>query len=255
MSSLKGKVAVITGASSGIGRAAARLFAEEGAAVVVGARREKELSDLVDEIREDGGRAAFVAGDVCDEGFAEALVRTATDTFGALDIGFNNAGILGNLGPAADMKVADWRHTLEVNLTGAFLCAKHQLPVMEAAGSGSLLFTSSVAGHTVGLPGMAAYGSAKLGLLALTRVLAAEYGPKGIRVNALIPGATDTEMAVQSTGGSAEVLDFVRGLHALKRSASPDEIANAALFLVSDSASFLTGAGYLTDGGISINRT
>lgn len=255
MSSLKGKVAVITGASSGIGRAAARLFAEEGAAVVVGARREKELSDLVEEIREDGGRAAFVAGDVCDEGFAEALVRTATDTFGALDIGFNNAGILGNLGPAADMRVADWRHTLEVNLTGAFLCAKHQLSVMEAAGSGSLLFTSSVAGHTVGLPGMAAYGSAKLGLLALTRVLAAEYGPKGIRVNALIPGATDTEMSVQSTGGSAEVLDFVRGLHALKRSASPDEIANAALFLVSDSASFLTGAGYLTDGGISINRT
>ncbi len=255
MFSLKEKVAIVTGASSGIGRAAARLFAEHGAAVVVGARRETELAALVREIRDDGGRAEFVAGDVCDEGFSEALVKKATDTYGRLDIGFNNAGILGNLGPAADMSAADWRQTLDVNLTGAFLCAKHQLPVMEEAGAGSLLFTSSVAGHTVGMPGMAAYGAAKLGLLGLTRVLAAEYGPKGIRVNALIPGATDTEMAVQSTGGSAEVLDFVRGLHALKRSASPEEIANAALFLVSDSASFLTGGGYLTDGGISINRT
>lgn len=255
MASLSGKVAVVTGASAGIGRAAARLFAQQGAAVVVGARREKELSELVDEIRQEGGRAAFVPGDVCDEGFSKALVKSAVDNFGGLHIGFNNAGILGNLGPAAEMTVEDWQYTLEVNLTGAFLCAKHQLPVMEETGGGSLLFTSSVAGHTIGMPGMAAYGAAKVGLLALTRVLAAEYGPKGIRVNALIPGATDTEMAIQSVGGSEEVLDFVRSLHALKRSAAPEEVANAALFLVSDSASFLTGAGFLTDGGISINRT
>jgi NAD(P)-dependent dehydrogenase (short-subunit alcohol dehydrogenase family) len=254
MLQLQDKVAIVTGASSGIGRAAALLFAREGAKVVVAARREAELAALVAEIAGAGGDAVAVVGDVRDEDHARKLVGTAQNRFGALDIAFNNAGALGEMGPVPDISAAGWRETLEVNLTSAFLGAKHQVPAMVRRGGGSVIFTSTFVGHTVGFPGMAAYASAKAGLIGLTQVLAAEFGPQGVRVNALLCGGVDTPMG-RSVASTPEALAFVSGLHALKRIARPEEIADAALHLASDRSSFVTGAAWLVDGGVSIFRT
>lgn len=254
MSALAGKVAIVTGASSGIGRAAARLFAREGANVVVTARRQEELDALVAEIEATGGRAVAVAGDVRQEDLARSLVETAVGRFGGLDVAFNNAGSTGPMGSLPDLALAAWRDTLETNLTSAFLCAKYQLPAMIARGGGSVVFTSTVVGYTVGFPGLAAYAAGKAGLIGLTQVLAAEFGVKGIRVNALLPGGTDTPMG-RAVASTPEAKAFVESLHALKRMATPDEIARSALYLASDASSFVTGAALLVDGGVSIART
>jgi len=254
MAALLDKVAIVTGASSGIGRAIARLFAAEGAKVVAGARRQAELDRLVAEIAADGGEAAALAGDVRDEDFAAALVTLAVDRFGGLDVAVNNAGILGDLGPAQEMALSAWQDVIDTNLTGPFLGAKHQIPAMLARGGGAIVFTSTFVGHTVGFPGMAAYAASKAGLIGLTQVLAAELGAKGIRVNALLPGGTDTP-AGRAVANTPEMVAFVEGLHALKRMAAPEEIARSALYLASDAASFTTGAALLVDGGVSITRT
>ena len=254
MHQLKDKVAIVTGASSGIGHATARLFAQLGAKLVVSARRETELADLVAAIRADGGEAVAVTGDVREEETAVALVQTAIDRFGGLDIAFNNAGALLEMGSTPDISASGWRETLDINLTGAFLGAKHQIPAMLARGSGSIIFTSTFVGHTVGFPGMAAYASSKAGLVGLTQVIASEFGPQNIRANALICGGVDTPMG-RMVANTPEALAFVSGLYALKRIAQPIEIANAAAFLASDASSFMTGTATLVDGGVSINRT
>ena len=252
MFALTDKVAIVTGASSGIGRAAAKLFAEQGANVVVAARRHQELDALVDEIEAAGGTAAALAGDVRDEAHAAALVELAVKRFGGLDIAFNNAGAVGVMAPVPEMVPAAWQDTMDTNLTSAFLAARHQIPAMLERGGGSLIFTSSFVGYTVGMPGMAAYAAAKAGLIGLTQVLAAEYGPRGLRVNALLPGGTDTPGARTTT---PEARAFVEGIHALKRMAQPEEIARSALYLASDASSFTTGTALFADGGVSINRT
>ncbi|MCO8017809.1 SDR family oxidoreductase [Brevundimonas diminuta] len=254
MPALSNKVVIITGASSGIGAAAARLFAREGAAVVVTARREAELSALVSAIEAEGGRAVAVQGDIRDEALAERLVQTAVERFGGLNIALNNAGAIGANEPTPEIALERWRDTLDVNLTAAFLGAKHQIPAMLARGGGSLIFTSTFVGHAIGMPGMAAYAAAKAGLVGLSRVIAAEYGAKGVRSNCLLPGGTDTE-AGREFAHTPEIIAFVEGMHALKRMASPDEIARAALFLASDASSFMTGAVMLVDGGVSISKT
>ncbi len=254
MQSLKGKVAIVTGASSGIGRAAATLFAREGAHVVATARRRRELDHLIAGIAADGGTAAAHAGDIRDEACAKAVVTLAVERFGGLDIAFNNAGTLGETGPAAQLSIDGWRDTLDTNLTSAFLCAKHQLPAMIARGGGSLIFNSTFVGYTAGMPGMAAYAASKAGLIGLTQVLAAEFGADGIRVNAILPGGTDTPMG-RAAADTPEAAAFVESLHALKRIATPEEIARSVLHLASDASSFMTGAAILVDGGLSINRT
>ncbi|MGQ4878662.1 SDR family oxidoreductase [Billgrantia sp. LNSP4103-1] len=256
MNTLAGKVAIVTGASSGIGRAAARLFASAGAKVVVSARRRDELDALVEAIACDGGIAVAVSGDVRDESLAERLVVTAIERFGGLDIAFNNAGVVGPMAPIQDMSPSDWHDVMETNLTAAFLGAKYQVPALLQRGGGSLLFTSSFVGHTVGMPGMAAYAASKAGILGLVKCLAAELGANGIRANALLPGGTDTPASItNSPDAGPEVLAFVEKLHALKRMATPEEIAQAALYLASDGSSFVTGTAMLVDGGVSINRT
>ncbi len=254
MGLLDGKVAIVTGASSGIGRAAARLFCREGASMVVAARRRDELNGLVAEIDRDGGIAVALPGDVRDEDFARVLVDRAVTEFGGLDIAFNNAGTLGAMGPVTDVSQDGWRDTLDTNLTSAFLGAKQQIPAMLDRGGGSLIFTSTFVGQTAGMPGMAAYAASKSGLIGLVQVLAAEYGPRGIRANALLPGGTDTPMG-QSVANTPEMEEFVAGLHALKRIARPEEIAESALYLASDRASFVTGTSLFVDGGVSINKT
>lgn len=254
MKQLTGKVAIVTGASSGIGYETARLFARHGAKLVVSARRQRELDALVEQIGRDDGVAIAVAGDVRDEHLAQRLVQIAVERFGGLDIAFNNAGTMGPSAPVPDITLADWNDTLSTNLTSAFLHAKYQIPALAARGGGSLIFTSTFVGHTVGMPGMGAYAASKAGIIGLTRVLAAEHGAQGIRANALLPGGTDTAMgrAATSAPGARE---FVEGLHALKRLARPEEIARSALYLASDASSFVTGTALLVDGGVSINRT
>ena len=254
MGILEGKVAIVTGASSGIGWAAARLFCREGASVIAAARRRDALLDLVSEIDKDGGIAIAMDGDVCEEDFAQMLTDRAVSEFGGLDIAFNNAGTLGAMGPIGEITSQGWRDTLDTNLTSGFFAAKHQVPALLQRGAGSLIFTSTFVGHTAGMPGMAAYAASKAGLIGLVQVLASELGPQGIRVNALLPGGTDTPMGHSATD-TPESRAFVEGLHALKRIARPEEIAEAALFLASDRSSFVTGASIAVDGGVSINRT
>lgn len=251
---LHGKVAIITGASSGIGRATAMLFAAEGAQLVVGARRDAELQQLVAEIKAAGGQAVALAGDVRSEDYAAALVALAVQRYGRLDIAFNNAGTIGESGASTGISADGWNDTLAINLTGAFYGAKHQIAQMQRNGGGAVIFTSTFVGHTVSFPGMAAYAASKSGLIGLTQTLAAEYGPHGIRVNAVLPGAVDTAM-YRDTNDYAESQAFITGLHALKRIATPQELARSVLYLASDDAAFVTGTAALVDGGLSITRT
>jgi NAD(P)-dependent dehydrogenase (short-subunit alcohol dehydrogenase family) len=252
MKLLENKVAIVTGASSGIGRSAARLFSRHGASLVVTGRRQAELDELVGEILAGGGLAVAVAGDVTNEDDVRAITNRAVEQFGRLDIALNNAGAVGVMAETTDLSLNDWNEGITTNLTSAFLCAKHQIRAMLSNGGGSVVFTSSFVGNSVGMPGMGAYAAAKAGIVGLTKVLAAEFGPRGIRVNALLPGGTDTPGATMDT---PEALSFVEGLHALKRIAWPDEIAQSALYLASDMASFTTGSALYADGGVSITRT
>lgn len=246
---LKNRTVIVTGASSGIGTAAALVLAAEGANVVLGARREKRLDRLVEQIARSRGNAVSLAGDVKDEDYAAALVRLARSEFGGLDAAFNNAGIMGDLGPVPDMDTTNWHDVIATNLSSAFFAAKHQIPAMKERGGGSIVFTSSFVGHTkAGMPGMGAYAASKAGLVGLTRALAAEHGSEGIRANALLPGGTKTAMAGEDPG----VHEYIAGLHPLDRMARPEEIAQAALFLLSDQSAFVTGSAMLVDGGVSI---
>lgn len=258
MGLLAGKSIIVTGASSGIGRAAALLFVREGANLVLAARREGELDALRDDIeaepQDSGERAVVLAGDVRDENHARALVACARDSYGGLDGAFNNAGALGEMAPAQDLSLAAWNETLATNLTGAFLCAKHQIPALLARGKGAIVFTSSFVGQTAAFPGTAAYAAAKAGLVGMTQAMAVELGPRGVRVNALLAGGADTPGAGAFIA-TPEARVALENLYALKRIAAPDEIAQAALFLLSDAASFVTGSAMLVDGGVSINRT
>jgi NAD(P)-dependent dehydrogenase (short-subunit alcohol dehydrogenase family) len=251
---LAGKVAIVTGASSGIGRTTAKLFAQHGAKVVVAARREAELATLVAEIVADGGEAIAYAGDVQSEEFAKSLVALTVKSFGRLDIAFNNAGTLGEIGPSTEVSEKGWNETLAINLTSAFLGAKYQLPEMVKQGGGSIIFTSTFVGYSSAFPEFAAYAASKAGLIGLTQALAVEYGAKGVRVNAVLPGAVDTDM-FREKNNTSESQAFLSGMHALKRVGKPEEIAQSVLYLASDDSSFVTGTASLVDGGLSINRT
>lgn len=244
------KTIIITGASSGIGASAAHLFAKHGANVVLGARRSELLQTIVKEINTAGGHATYLAGDVSDGQYAEDLVSMALDSYGHLDGAFNHAGMIGDMVPLIEMSDANWSNVMSVNLTSAYHAAKHQIPAIKDANGGSIVFTSSFVGHTIGLPGMAAYAAAKAGLIGFTQSLAVEHGTDNIRINSLLPGGTKTQMA----GDDPQMHEWVAGLHALKRMAEPDEIAKVAAFLLSDDASFITGSALIADGGNSVNK-
>ncbi len=198
------------------------------------------------EIGQAGSDAA--AGDVRHDEVARRLVATTVGWFGRLDVAFN-AGSTGAFGSVADVTLGGRHEAPDTNLTSAFRLAKHQVPAMLRGEGGSPTLTSSFVGHTVGFAGLVAYASAKAGLIGLAQVLAAEHGPQGIRANVLLPGRADTP------GAGPGVRAFVEGLHALKRLAAPEGIAQAALFLASDASSFVTGAALRADGGVSMSRT
>lgn len=221
---LKNKIFLITGASSGIGAAAAQLFAQAGASLVLGARRLPELQAVADAIRQSGGTAVALAGDVTDPDYAGALVDLAQAEFGGLDGAFNNAGRLGSGAMVAQTDPAEWADVLATNLSSAFHAARAQIPALLARGGGSLIFTGSFIGHTATLPGMGAYAASKSGLIGLTQAIAVEYGAQGIRANALLPGGTLTGMAGDAAT-NPQTAAFIEELHALKRMAQPVEIA------------------------------
>jgi len=246
MSSLKDKVAIIIGASSGIGRATAMLFAAQGAAIVLNARNEAGLVPVAQSIKEFGGGAHYVAGDASRAETHEKLIAVAQSEFGRLDVAFNNAGTVGPIGPMTEASLDDWNKVIAGNLTSAFLGAKSQIPFMLKSGGGSIIFTSTFVGTSVGIPGMSLYGAAKAGLMGLVKGITADYGAQGIRANALLPGGVDTSIA-----GSDAQKEWAAGLHAMKRIAQPEEIAQAALFLAGPMASFVSGSALYADGGNS----
>ncbi|MFF3641709.1 SDR family NAD(P)-dependent oxidoreductase [Streptomyces sp. NPDC002564] len=250
---LAGKAVMITGASSGIGEAAARLFAAEGASVLLMARREDVLGRIVQEIRDAGGRAAFSTGDVADAGDVQRAVDATREHFGALDAAFNNAGFAGaDLSPLHQLDQDVFDRTMDVNVRGTWNCLRSQIPVMLDAGKGAIVNTSSTAAMVAtGAP--VPYVAAKHAVLGMTRAAAAEYAAHGIRINTLVVGTTRTEMIEHAVEAHPELEQLFVARQMQKRMADPAEIAQAALWLCSDRASFSTGTALAVDGGLTSN--
>ena len=249
---LAGKVGIVTGGGTGIGKAAALRFAQEGARVVVANRTEKTGQDTVRAVVEAGGQALWVRADVAVEADARAMVEAAVEAYGRLDILFNNAAIQ-TFGTAVSLKPEQWDELLGINLKGMYLAAKHAVPRMAAQGGGSIINHSSVLG-LVGDPELVAYCAAKAGILGLTRSMAQAHGPQSIRVNALCPGDVETYIVRQYFDSQPDpdaARRRISSQYALRRIARPEEIANVALFLASDESSFVTGACIVADGGLT----
>jgi NAD(P)-dependent dehydrogenase (short-subunit alcohol dehydrogenase family) len=243
-----GKVALVTGAASGIGRATARLFAERGAAVVAADVDEPGGRETARLVAEAGGRAHFVRTDVGDPAQVERMVAAAVEAFGRLDFAHNNAGIGGAGLPIPDYPLAEWQRGIDIMLSGVFYGMKYEIPAILRAGGGAIVNTSSGAG-LVGFPGMAAYVAAKHGVIGLTRTAALEWGARGIRINAICPGTARSRMVDEWLGSDPGHEAQVAALHPIGRIAEPREIAEAVLWLCSPGASFVSGAALPVDGG------
>lgn len=247
MGLVDGKVALVTGGGSGIGEASARLFAAEGAAVVVADLDGAAAERVASAITAAGGRALAVTVDVTVEGAVRELVATSVEAFGRLDIAHNNAGISGAPTSFTTLSLDDWRRMIETNLTSVFLCMKHELAVMVEQGSGAIVNSSSGAG-VVAAPGLPHYTAAKHGVLGLTKCAAQEHARHGIRVNAILPGTTRTPMIEGFIGGNPDIEKMVTRGIGRGTLGEPDEIAQAAVWLCSDRASFVNGESMLVDG-------
>jgi NAD(P)-dependent dehydrogenase (short-subunit alcohol dehydrogenase family) len=254
MRRLEGKVAIVTGAGSGIGAAAARLFAAEGARVAVADVRAEAADAVAGEIVASGGEALAVAGDVSSDAGAQAIVAAAGDAWGRLDALYNNAGVDAT-GDVLDVTAEDWDRCFDVNVKGTWLCSKHAIPLMERSGGGAIVNQGSVAA-LVGIRRFVAYCAAKGAVVSLTRAMALDLAPQGIRVNCVCPGTVLTplmETMITQRGNG----DLDRGIamtvekYPIGRLGAPDEIARVALFLVSDDAAFITGSIHAADGGMT----
>lgn len=253
MGAFTDRVALVTGGTSGIGRAAALAFAREGAKVVLSGRREAEGIDTVRRIDSAGGQARFVRAEVADECDVQVLVDTACSTYGRLDVAFNNAGIgEGTNCPIHEKPIDDYDRVMNTNVRGVFLALRYEIAAMLKNGRGAIVNTSSVSG-IVGFPGAAVYVASKHAVLGLTKSAALEYAPFGIRINAIAPGGTETPLLDRITGGpdTEKRREFI-GFHPIGRIGAPQEIAEAVLWLCSDKSSFTTGHTLVVDGGWTV---
>ena len=247
---LSGKVALVTGGSTGIGRASALTFAREGAQVVVADVVADKAEETVRLIKEAGGEARCIKTDVTRAAEVEAMVRFTLDAYGRLDCAHNNAGIEGTVSNTAEYAEADWDRVIGVNLTGGWLCMKYEIPPMLEQGGGAIVNTASGAG-LIGAPGMPAYVASKHGVVGLSKTAALEYAKAGIRVNAMCPGVIETPMVERLTSGNPGMMEGFVSIHPVGRAGQPQEIAEAVVWLCSDAASFVTGHAMSVDGGIT----
>ncbi len=247
---LDGQVAIVTGGGTGIGEATAKAFAWAGARVVIANRRASTGEKVVDEIKQEGGEATFISTDVGDVAQVQGMIRHAIDTYGQLDILFNNAGI-SLVGPFWEISDGDWEHLIAVNLSGQFYCAKYAVPHMLDRGGGAIVNMSSVLAYATN-PGMAAYTASKAGIIGMTKAMALDLAKKNIRVNCIVPGSIDTPMmwadypAVDLPKIEREAAEAVP----VGRVAPPSEIASVVLFLVSPAASLVNGTTLIADGAL-----
>jgi NAD(P)-dependent dehydrogenase (short-subunit alcohol dehydrogenase family) len=245
------KVAFVTGAANGIGRAAALAFADEGASVVVADVSEAENSETARMIEKLGGRSVAVRCDVSRADEVKAALDQAIATFGRIHFAFNNAGIEQPIEPTADLTEEQWNRIVRINLSGVFLCMKYQIPLMLMNGGGAIVNTSSGAGLK-GFKGQAAYAAAKHGVVGLTKSAALDYAASKIRINAVCPGIIDTPMMHRFTGGTRENQERVIAQEPIARMGTPEEIAAAVIWLCSDAAAFVVGHAMVVDGGQTV---
>lgn len=255
MSDMEGRVALVTGASSGIGRSTAEAFAARGARVVAAARRHEELAALVAEIEARGGEATAVRVDVSESSDVQRMVDHAIATFGRLDYAVNAAGIEGPLAEITELADEDWDLVLDTNLRGAFLCLKHEAKAMLAGGHGGAIVNVGSVNSFLGSPSYAAYATSKHGLIGLTTSASGELAPRGVRVNLVCPGLVETAMhrRLRAVVGDEPIDTLIPRIH-LQRVGRPEEIARAIVFLCSDDASYITGTTLTPDGGFTLTE-
>ena len=249
VTSMESKVALVTGAGSGIGRATALAFAEQGYRVVVSDIFDDHGKETVAMIADAGGEAIYLHADVAKPEEVKALVDGTIDAFGRVDAAFNNAGIEGESAPTADCSEENWDRVIDINLKGAWLCMREEIPHMLRQGGGSIVNCASVAG-LVGFAGIPAYTASKHGLVGLTKAAALEYATQGIRINAVCPGVIDTSMIERFTHGSDEEERQMVAMEPMGRMGQPEEIASAVVWLCSSGAGFVTGTALTIDGGL-----
>ncbi len=249
MSTFQNKVALVTGGTSGIGRATALAFAKAGAKVVIAGRRETEGAIVVAEIQAAGGEALFIRADVAVESEVRQLVERTVAAYGRLDVAFNNAGIEW-AGPLGNASEADYRRIFDTNVWGVITSLKYEIPAMLASGGGTIVNTSSVAGH-IGMAGVSLYVASKHAVEGVTKSVALEFARQGIRVNAVAPAAIETDMVDRFVGKEGDQRNYLASLHPVGCMGTVREIADAVLFLCSDAASFITGESVKVDGGFT----
>ncbi len=251
MRTLEGRIILVTGGGSGIGRAASLLFAEQGARIAVAGRRRAEGERTAAAIRESGGDAVFLQADIGHAPDVEGLIRDTVSHYGRLDCAFNNAGTEGRKVSLTDLALEEWEEVIRTNLTGTFLLLKYEIAQMLSQGEGAIVNMASVCGFVV-RPERCGYNASRHGVIGLTKSAALEYGARGIRVNAIAPGATRTDLFQRSTQGRPEVAEAYARAHPIGRVAEPREIAQAAAWLCSSDASFVLGHTLVTDGGFTL---
>ena len=246
--SFAGKVAIVTGAGSGIGLATAKAFGDAGASVVLADRREDAVRALAEGLSASGGKALAVLCDVTDDTQVASMIDRTVFAFGRLDAAFNNAGVMQRRVDTAEISGEEWDRVMAINLRGVWSCMKYELPQMLRNGGGAIVNCSSIGG-VIGVPGLAAYHAAKHGVIGLTKTAALEYATRKIRINAVCPGTINTPMAESLTGGDPKILaEFLKD-EPIGRIAEPEEVAAAVLWLCSPGASYVVGHALLVDGG------
>ncbi len=245
-----GKTALVTGATSGIGKAIAVSLAKEGANLVITGRRQQQGEEVKKRLEAEGAKVVFLQSDITDEANVEQMVKTAVDTFGQLDVAINNAGTEGQLGPVVDHTPESYQQVFDVNVMAVLISMKRQIKQMQTQGFGNIVNMASIAG-LVGLPGGSVYYASKHAVLGLTKCAALEVAQENIRINAVSPGLIATDMADRFVGGDATAMAEFAAKHAMGRVGTVQEVADATLYLASDQASFVTGQSLVVDGGFT----